>query len=115
MTDRALIAKLFADARKVRRGYKKWGKKISRQGFTARGVAFLGQLEADRDRGNLHIEPLERGRPSAYHPEIVTRVNSLQMLYAGGWIVSSKADFSLPLKMIADDPAFRERRKLEVE
>jgi hypothetical protein len=45
----------------------------------------------------------------------VMRVNSLQMLYAGRWIVSSKADFSLPRQMIADDPGLRSRQKLEVK
>jgi len=115
MTDPALIGRLMEGARKVRRGYKKWEKKISRQGFTAQGITFLRQMKADRDRVTLHIEPLEQGTPSAYHPQIVARANSLQMLHAGRWIVSSKPDFSLPLKMIADDPAFRGYRKLEVD
>ena len=47
--------------------------------------------------------------------QIVMRVNSLQMLYGGRWIVSSKPDFSLPLKMIETDPGLRDRRKAEVE
>lgn len=115
MTDPALIEELFDGARKVRAGYEHWEKVISEQGFPAQGVAFLGLMKADCDRLNQHIGPLERGTPSGYHAEVVTRVNSLQMLYAGRWIVSSKPDFSLPLRMIADDPAFRERRKLEVE
>jgi len=62
-----------------------------------------------------HICPFEEGLPSSYNAQIVTRVNSLQMLYAERWIVSSKPDFSLPMKMLADDPTLRERRKLEVE
>src|SRR6266852_926939 len=115
MTDRALIAKLFADARKVESGYKKGRKRMQRQVLTEEAAGFLEDWEGNRDRVREHIDPLKRGNPSAYHPQIVARVKSLQMLYAGRWIVSSKPDFTLPLKMIADDPAFRQRRKLEVE
>ena len=88
---------------------------IEQEVFSPGGRAPMRFRGAVYDRVNQQIEPFEAGTPSAYHPQIVIRVNSLQMLYAGRWIVSSKADFSLPLKMIADDPAFRERRKLEVE
>ena len=102
-------------AQKVRAGYEEWKTKMAAVNPTARGAAFLEMLKENRDRVNQQIEPFEAGTSSAYHPQIVLRVNSLQMLYAGRWIASSKADFSLPLKMIADDPAFRERRKLEVE
>jgi hypothetical protein len=115
MTDPQLIAKLFAEAKKVNAGCEKLKKKISRQGFTARGAAVLGQLQQDRDRVNEHIGPLRSGAPGAYNGDIVMRVNSLQMIYASRWIISSKDDFSLPLRMIADDATLKERRKLEVE
>jgi hypothetical protein len=115
MTDRALIAKLFADARKVESGYRKGSKRIERQGLTEEAARFLEDWKGKRDKVREQIGPLKRGIPSAYHPQIVARVNSLQMLYAGRWIVSSKPDFTLPLKMIADNPGFRERRKLEVD
>lgn len=115
MTDPGLLEELFMGAQKVRAGYEEWKTKMAAVDPTARGAAFLEMLKENRDRVNQQIKPFEAGTPSAYHPQIVMRVNSLQMLYAGRWIVSSKADFSLPLKMIADDPAFRERRKLEVE
>jgi hypothetical protein len=72
-------------------------------------------MQESRDGVNQQIVPMEQGTPSAHEPQVVTRVNSLQMLNAGRWIVSSKPDFSLPLKMLADDPGFRERRKFEVE
>ena len=78
-------------------------------------MGLLKMMQEDRDRVNQQIVPMEVGTPSAHDPQVVTRVNSLQMLYAGRWIVSSKPDFSLPLKMLADDPGLRERRKLEVE
>ncbi len=58
---------------------------------------------------------MEMGTPSGPQSQVVTRVNSLQMLQAGRWVVSSKPDFSLLLRMLADDPSLRERRKLEVE
>jgi hypothetical protein len=115
MTDPGLLEELFKDTQKVRAGYEEWKTKIAAGDPTARGAAFLERLKENLNSVNQKIEPLEAGTPSAYHPQIVMRVNSLQMLYAGRWIVSSKADFSLPLKMIADDPAFRELRKLEVE
>lgn len=115
MTDPGLLEELFKGARKVRAGYEEWKTKMAAVDPTARGTAFLEMLKENHDRVNQQIERFEAGTPSAYHPQIVMRVNSLQMLYAGRWIVSSKADFSLPLKMIADDPAFGERRKLEVE
>jgi Protein of unknown function (DUF4238) len=115
MTDPALMAELLAGARKVEAGYKKWKKRVSRDGFTARGVEFLGELRANRDKVKKQVEPIRRGTPSEYHPEVVKRVNSLQMMNAGRWIVSSWAEFGLPKQMIADDPAFRERRKMQVE
>lgn len=115
MTDPALIDGLFEGAQKVRTSYEEFEQRIAADGFPARGVAILGQMKADRDRMNQQVEPIEAGTPSAHEPQVVTRVNSLQMLYAGRWIVSSKPDFSLPLKMLADDPGLRARRKLEVE
>jgi hypothetical protein len=115
MTDPALIGELFEGARIVRVGYEEFEQRIAADGFPARGVAILRQMKADRDRMNRQVEPMEAGTPSAHDPQVVTRVNSLQMLYAGRWIVSSKPDFSLPLKMLADDPGLRARRKLKVE
>lgn len=115
MIDPALIEELFEDARKVRAGYEKFEKRIETDGFPSRGVAFLEVMKENRDRVNQQIEPMESGTLSAHEPQVVIRVNSLQMLYAGRWIVSSKPDFSLPLKMLADDPGLRARRKLEVE
>jgi Protein of unknown function (DUF4238) len=115
MTDPGLIEELVEGARKVRGGYEEWATKIPAIDPTTRGAAFLEILKENRDRVNQQIEPFEAGTPSAYHPQTVIRVNSLQMLYAGRWIVSSKPDFSLPAKMIADDASFKERRKLEVE
>jgi hypothetical protein len=115
MTDPVLVEELFEDARKVRAGYEEFEKRISADGFPAGAAAFLKEMKENRDRVNQQVEPMEGGTPSAYYPQVVTRANSLQMLYAGRWIVSSKPDFSLPLKMLADDPGLRERRKLEVE
>ena len=115
MTDPALIEELFDGARKVRAGYAEFEGRIEADGFPARGVAVLKVMKEDRDRVNQQIGPMESGTPSAHEPQVVTRVNSLQMLYAGRWIVSSRPDFSLPLKMLADDPGLRARRKLLVE
>jgi hypothetical protein len=115
MTDPALIEELFEGARNVRASSEGLERRIAADGFPARGVAILGQMSTDRDRMNQQVEPMEAGTPSAHEPQVVTRVNSLQMLYAGRWIVSSKPGFSLPLKMLADDPGLRARRKLEVE
>jgi hypothetical protein len=115
MTDPALIEDLFEGARKVRAGHEEFEKSIEADGFQARGAALLNVMKDNRDRVNQQIRPMESGLPSAHEPQVVTRVNSLQMLYAGRWIVSSKPDFSLPVKMLADDPGLRVRRKLEVE
>jgi hypothetical protein len=115
MTDPALIEELFEGARKVRTGCEEFEKRIEEVGYPARDVALLKVMKENRDRVNEQIGPMESGTPSAHDPQVVTRVNSLQMLYAGRWIVSSKPDFSLPLKMLADDPGLRARRKLEVE
>ena len=115
MTDPALIEELFEGARKVRGGCEAFEKRIEADGFPASGMGLLKVMQEGRDRVNQQIAPMEVGTPSAHEPQVVTRVNSLQMLYACRWIVSSKSDFSLPLKMLADDPAFRERRKLEIE
>jgi hypothetical protein len=115
MTDPLVVSKLFEGERKINTNYKKLEKKISRRGFTAKGIAVLGQLKEDRDRVNEHINPLKEGTPTAYNHEVVTRVNSLQMLYATRWIISLQPDFSLPKRMIADSEKFREGPKLEVE
>lgn len=115
MTDPALIEKLFAGAGELRAGYEEFEKRIEADGFPAQSVAFLKEMRETRAQLNHQIGPMESGTPSEHEPQVVTRVNSLQMLYAERWIVSSKPDFSLPLKMLADDPTLRERRKLEVE
>jgi hypothetical protein len=115
MTDPALIDELFAGARKVRTGFDELKRKTPTRGSPSDWVAFLEQMKKDQDRMDQHIRPFEEGSPSSYNAQIVMRVNSLQMLYAERWIVSSKPDFSLPIKMLADDPTLRERRKLEVE
>lgn len=75
----------------------------------------MQEMKENHDRVNEQVRSFEDGVPSVYQPQVVMRVNSLQMLYAGRWIVASKPDFSLPLKMIGDDPTLRERRKMEVE
>ncbi len=115
MTDTALIEELFEGARKVRAGCEAFEKRIETDGFPPSGIGFLKMMRESRDKVDRQIGPMEAGTPSAHEPQVVTRVNSLQMLYAGRWIISSKPDFSLPLKMLADNPGFRERRKLEVE
>jgi hypothetical protein len=115
MTDPALMEELFEGARKVRAGYEKFENRIASGGLPAGAAAFLKEMKENRDRVNQQIEPMEAGTPSVHNPQVVTRVNSLQMLYASRWIVSSKPDFSLPLRMLADDPDLRARRKLAVE
>jgi len=115
MTDPALMEELFEGARKVRTGFKELQAKTPTRGSPGEWAAFLQEMKENYDLVNQQVRSFEEGTPSAYNSQIVMRVNSLQMLYAGRWIVSSKPDFSLPLRMIADDPAFRERRKLEVE
>jgi hypothetical protein len=110
-----LIDELFEGARKVRAGCEAFEKRIEADGYPARGLILLKMMQENRNRVTQQIAPMEMGTPSAPEPQVVIRVNSLQMLYAGRWVVSSKPDFSLPLKMLADDPSLRERRKLEVE
>ena len=108
-------SELFEGARKVRTGFDELKGKTPTRGSPSEWAAFLQQMKEDQDRMDQHIRPFEEGLPSSYNAQIVMRVNSLQMLYAERWIVSSKPDFSLPMKMLADDPTLRERRKLEVE
>ncbi len=115
MTDPLLMQKLFEDARSVRVGYEKFENMVASGGLPGGAAPFIKEMKEKRDRVNQQIEPLEAGTPSAHEPQVVTRVNSLQMLYSSRWIVSSKPDFSLPLIMLADDPSLRSRRKLEVE
>ncbi len=115
MTDPALMEELFEGARKVRAGYEELESRIASGGLPAGAATFLMEMKENRDRVNQQIKPMEAGTASAHNPQVVTRVNSLQMLYASRWIVSSKPDFSLPLKMLADDPGLRGRRMLAVE
>jgi hypothetical protein len=114
MTDPALVADLFAGARKVESQYKQDRRKLPRRHLSEQQDAYLQDRTQKRDRVREQVGSFKHGTPSGYDSRIVTRVNSLQMLYAGRWIVSSKPDFSLPLKMIAGDPALRRRRRLEV-
>jgi hypothetical protein len=115
MTDRVLVEELFESARRARTGHKELKKKISTQGLTPEAAGFLQEMKELHERLTRQIRSLKLGTPSDYHPQIVMRVNSLQMLYAGRWIVSSRPDFSLPLKMIENDPGLRDRRKAEVQ
>jgi hypothetical protein len=114
MTDPRVVSTLFAEAREVEARFKKLKRRMPRRGLTATDMCVLRTMEETRNRVKEHVEPLKKGTPSPYNPDVVMRVNSLQMIYAGRWIVSSRNDFSLPLSMIGDDPAFRGRRKLEV-
>jgi hypothetical protein len=115
MTDPLVVSKLFEKGRGIDANYKNLEQKISRRGFTANGIAFLGQMKELRDRVNEQINPLKDGTPSTYNHEVITRVNSLQMLHATRWIISSQPDFSLPKRMIADSEKFRKGLKLEVD
>ena len=115
MTDPALIEELFEGARRARAGYEEFENRMASDCLPAGAEASLKEMKENRDRMNQQIEPMEAGTPSPHNPQVVTRVNSLQMLWASRWIVSSKPDFSLPLKMLADDPGLRARRKLAVE
>jgi hypothetical protein len=65
--------------------------------------------EAAEGRHKLESEtrPFFNGTPTAYDHEVVTRINSLQMLHATRWVMSSRNDFSLPKRMIAHDERFR--------
>ena len=86
MTEPALVEVLFEGARKVRAGYKELGSKSPTQGSPEEWAAFLLEMKENHDRVNQQVRPLEEGTASVYHPQIVMRVNSLQMLYAGRWI-----------------------------
>jgi Protein of unknown function (DUF4238) len=115
MTDQRVIAGLFSEYRRSERNFKKIKKAASRRrDMPQEAIAALEEQEESSLRLNEHVEPLRLGTPSKYQHEVVMRVNSLQMLYASRWIVSSRPDFSLPLKMIADNPEFRERRRIDV-
>lgn len=47
------------------------------------------------------------GRATPYDARVVTRINSLQMMYATRWVISSKNDFSLPKRMLLENRSFR--------
>ena len=47
------------------------------------------------------------GRATPYDARVVTRINSLQMMYATRWVISSKNDFSLPRRMLLENGSFR--------
>lgn len=115
MTDQRIIAQLFSEQRRLEKTFKEHKKVASRRSdWPPEALVALEMEEEARQRLNEQIGPLRLGTPCEYRPEIVMRVNSLQMLYAGRWIVSSRPDFSLPLKMIDENPEFRERRRIEV-
>jgi hypothetical protein len=115
MTDQRVIANLFSERRRLEKNFKKLKKAASRQkDLSSEAIVALEMEEESNQQLKEHIDPLRLGTPCGYQREIVMRVNSLQMLYAGRWIVSSRPDFSLPLKMIADNPEFRERRRITV-
>jgi hypothetical protein len=115
MTDQRVIAEVFSEERRIQKNFKKIKKIASRSRNTPpEAITILEEQEKSKLLLKERIEPLRLGIPSKYRHEVVMRVNSLQMLYAGRWIVSSRPDFSLPLQMIADNPDFRERRRIDV-
>jgi len=114
MTDPRVVSTILSRAREADAGFQEL-RKVRREGWTADDVHHFAEMEKFRDRGMQRVDALEHGTPSPHDPSVVMRVNSLQMICAGRWIVSSINNFSLPQAMIADDPALRERRRLEVE
>ena len=56
---------------------------------------------------DLRMRRIMAGGPIGYDPQVVRRVNALQMTYASRFVISSKRDFSLPQEMIGQDEAYR--------
>jgi hypothetical protein len=114
MTDPLAVSQIFRDGLRVDDNYKKIEKSVPRKGFEAEAIAALGQMNELRDKVNKHIDALKGGTPTPYDHRAVTRINSLQMLNASRWIISSQPDFSLPKIMIRDDEKMRKRRGISL-
>lgn len=107
MTDSSAVADLVKKSKRINEGYIKIKRRASRRPSTAEGTEILLEMKRNRSRIMEQVLPLKRGTPTAYNPEFVIRVNSLQMSCAARWIISSQPDFSLPKQMIADNERFR--------
>jgi len=115
MTDPVLVSSLFEGADNVRRRYTEVVKAMSRHPLTPELVADFKATKKTRDDALREVKPMQLGIPSAYSQQVTLRANSLQMLYASRWIVSSRPDFSTPKMMIADSEEFRTRPKVRVD
>ncbi len=114
MTDPQVVAYILRNGRRINRNFNKWEKKASRLKLTGKDLDVLQQLKEDRDKGNELYYPFRNGTPTPYDHRVVMRVNSLQMIYANRWIISSKPDFSLPKIMINDNEKFRKGPEIKV-
>lgn len=82
----------------------KWARK---RGSSGPVTAELAQARELLDGQESHVRAIRNGRATPYNPEVVMHMNSLQMIYATRWVVSSRNDYTLPRRMLADNEAYR--------
>jgi hypothetical protein len=109
MTDKELVKDLFRDIAHARSLYLKTARILKKSKFHSR--ADLGELEhlPDVDPGKIYRETKEifKGGLMPYDASNTMRVNSLQVIFASRWIMSSKKDFSLADEIVTDDDRLR--------
>jgi hypothetical protein len=115
MTDPALMAELNHKWELYSHRHRQLLAVLSRQNLTPEVVKHFKTSKSDRLAIDRLLLPFRDGTPSPYDRQVTRRANSLQMLYASRWIVSSKPDFALENLMIADNEDVRTRPRLRVD
>jgi hypothetical protein len=115
MVDQAAMDALFEGRQEAIRHYDEMHASRLVRRPTPEYFGILEEMRTTLDKILAMIEPFEKGTPTGYNPETVMRANSLQMIHATRWIVSSRPDLSLPKIMIADDENFRKGPAIVVE
>jgi hypothetical protein len=116
MMDGNIVSDLFENAKQSNKTFQtiQADLAITRRQFTPEQQAVFALLRQIHEKPNPNLVAFERGIPAPYDNRVTMRANSMQTIYAGRWIVSSRCDFSLARRMVADDPKLRKAPELEV-
>jgi hypothetical protein len=114
MIDPSLVFELFENGDRIDGTYKRARTELARRRRSDEELTALKLLKENRDAVNRGLGPFRTGQPVPYDHRCTMRVNSLQVLYAARWIISSRPDFSLPKMMIDDDEKFRKAPRFKV-
>ncbi|HEY0701140.1 MAG TPA: DUF4238 domain-containing protein [Candidatus Acidoferrales bacterium] len=114
MLDSTVFAGLLRDEKRFRKKSRKTEKRMYRHAWTERGAAAIREMQESRETVFGLVNAIRTGTSCEYDDRVVTRANALQIMYATRWIVSSRPNFDLPKRMIANNEKFRRGPKYGV-